>query len=98
MVTALSGQRTRYVALIRNLGASAAGAFAVGLQTPGAVPQSFDVESLSPGAGVRETFTGPACPAGSKVTATADAARQIDDANRRNNTLTVPCPSASSGQ
>jgi hypothetical protein len=92
-LTGLSGQRDRYVALVRNLGASAAGPFTIELQTPGSAPQSFDVESLSPGAGVRETFTGPACGVGGTVTATADPARQIDDANRRNNTLTVSCPS-----
>jgi hypothetical protein len=51
---------------------------------------------LAPGASEREQFEGPACPPGSEVTAVADPAGQVDDADRSNNTLTAVCPSASS--
>jgi CARDB len=94
-VTSLSPQQDRYVALIHNGGATAAGPFTVELNVPSASSQTADVGSLAPGANVRATFIGRVCSAGSSVTAIADPNRQVDDANRKNNTLTVVCPSSS---
>jgi hypothetical protein len=94
-VTSLSPQQDRYVVLIHNGGATAAGPFTVALNIPSAAAQTAAIGSLAPGAGLRETFTGPLCHAGSSVTAIADPSRQVDDANRKNNSLTVACPSSS---
>lgn len=91
-ITSVGQQRDRYVAVIRNGGATPAGSFTVELKVPNAAPQSADVLSLGSGASLHETFTGPACAAGGMVAVTADPSRQVDDANRKNNRLTVPCP------
>ncbi|HEY1522224.1 MAG TPA: CARDB domain-containing protein [Solirubrobacteraceae bacterium] len=87
------GGRTRYVAVIANHGASASGPFTVSF-TPGtgAAPSTKSVASLAPGAHVRVPFAGPACRAASPPTVVADAADQVDDFDRSNNTLTVACP------
>jgi hypothetical protein len=90
-IKSLSPQTDRYTAVIRNSGLTAAGSFRVELRRPGAAPQSVVVPSLAPQTSVRETFSGPPCESGGAVTVVADTARLIDDRNRMNNALTVPC-------
>jgi hypothetical protein len=94
-VTPVGAGQDRYVTVIHNGGATPAGPFTVQLNPPSASPQTSDVPSLAPGASVHETFAGSLCHAGSSVTAIADPNRRVDDANRKNNTLTVACPSSS---
>jgi hypothetical protein len=90
---AARSRRMRYVAVIANRGATASGGFSVSF-TPGtgAAAKSKQVGSLAPGAHVRVPFTGPVCRAASPPTVVADAADQVDDFDRSNNTLTVACP------
>jgi hypothetical protein len=87
-----------YTAVIRNTGATAAGAFQVSF-APGTASgvgvRTRRVARLAAHTGRQVTFLGPACTVASAPTVTADPAGQVDDSNRRNNSLTVPgsCPS-----
>jgi hypothetical protein len=86
-------RRDRYLAVVANRGVTASGPFAVSF-TPGtgAASTRKTVASLLPGAHVRVPFSGPACRAASPPTVVVDAAGQVDDFDRSNNTLTVACP------
>ncbi len=79
----------RYVATIRNGGATAAGQFAV-LFAPG--PKVKQVAGLGPYATTRVSFVGPVCSSTSPPTVEVDPYDQVDDYNRANNTLAVVCP------
>jgi hypothetical protein len=94
-ILTLTGGRDRYLAAIHNGGATAAGRFAVELLAGGVPAQSLSIAALAPGETVREAFVGPACAPGSPVTVVADPTRQVDDARRANNTLSVRCPVSS---
>jgi hypothetical protein len=84
-----------YTSVIANRGATGAGPFEV-LFTPGddSAPKTRTIAFLGPGQAIRQTFVGPVCDAASPPTVTADAATQVDDYNRANNTLTAACPAA----
>jgi hypothetical protein len=87
----------RYTVAVRNGGATAAGAFEVLFSPPaasGVQPRSKTVVGLAPHQGVQVSFTGPACTAATAPTVTVDPSQRVPDANRANNSLTVPaaCP------
>jgi hypothetical protein len=91
--------RDRYVAVIRNDGATGAGPFQV-LFAPGAAtaggtpppPKTRTVQRLA-AHGVHElTFVGPACTAATAPTITVDPSGQVDDLNPANNSLKAVCP------
>ncbi len=86
--------QSQYVVWIANGGLTAAGsfkvAFAPGGNTPGA--QSVIVPGLGSRQSVSETFTGPACTAGTAPTVTVDPTQQVSDANDANNSMTATCP------
>jgi hypothetical protein len=80
--------RRRYVVVVRNAGATAAGPFDVGLGTfaPG------HAVDLGPGVSTLVTFEGPRCDAPETLTASVDPGGLVDEADEDDNTLTVPCP------
>jgi hypothetical protein len=96
-VSSVAGQPLKdlYTAVIANRGATGAGPFEV-LFTPGddSAPKTHTVAFLGAYQARRETFVGPLCNPGSPPTVTADAASQVDDYNRANNTMTVTCPAS----
>lgn len=83
-----------YAARIVNAGNSAAGPFEV-LFAPadGSARTVQSVSLLRAHSWLTESFTGPACGAGTAPTITVDSTRQVDDLNRSNNALTARCPS-----
>jgi hypothetical protein len=77
-----------YTATIRNVGATAAGPFAV-LFAPGGTTRS--VNGLAAHSSVRVQFRGPACSPTVTPAITVDPNQSIDDANRDNNSKSVVC-------
>lgn len=94
-VSAVQGQpgSDLYTAVIANQGNSGAGPFEV-LFAPadGSTPKTHTVSFLPAHSEETETFVGPQCTAATDPTITADAASQVDDLNRANNSLTATCP------
>jgi hypothetical protein len=94
-VSAIAGKPLKdlYTVAIANRGATGAGPFEV-LFTPGdaSAAKIHTVAFLAADQARRETFVGPLCDAASPPTVTVDAAGQVDDYNRANNTLTATCP------
>jgi CARDB len=83
----------RYVARIRNAGATAAGSFEVLFAPGGALPVKIrQVQRLGAHSKLEETFVGPACSTTSPPSVTVDPNDQVDDYNRPNNSLTAICP------
>lgn len=82
-----------YVALIRNAGASATGAFEVQF-SDGDVLKTRPVADLAAYSSIKVTFIGPLCTAGT-ATVTADPTDMVDDLNRANNALSVVCSASS---
>ncbi len=86
----------RYIALIRNGGATAVGRFEVVFDAAQGSStlqlQTIWVPRLGPHKGVHESFVGPLCTAGSTPTITVDPGGLIDDYNRSNNSLVATCP------
>jgi CARDB len=95
-VRSIGGQpsQDRYIATIRNAGATAAGPFQVAFAAPGggsASATTRTVARLAAHSGLQETFVGPLCTTGAP-TITVDPAGQVDDFDRSNNSLTATCP------
>jgi CARDB len=84
----------RYVATLVNRGLTGAGAFELELILPGGSPQTLTVSGLGSRSSTRETFTAPACTAGSRLTVIADPSGEVPDYNRTDNTLTTTCPAS----
>lgn len=85
----------KYIVLIRNTGASAAGPFQV-LFVPGAgYPEQAKTIAALRAHGQRSvTFTGPACTAATTPTVTVDPNDQVDELNQLNKSLTATCPAS----
>jgi hypothetical protein len=82
----------RYVAVIRNAGASGAGPFQVLFAPGGGAPSvTRTVKHLGAHKEVQLTFVGPACTASTAPTVTADPTAQVDDLNRADNSLKAGC-------
>jgi hypothetical protein len=81
-----------YGVVIANRGASGAGPFDIAFSVNGAAPGRAQVRWIAPRSDRALTFSGPACTAGQPVTVTVDPDDGIDDFDRTNNSLTVPCP------
>ncbi len=84
-----------YTAVIEDRGATGAGPFEV-LFAPGdtSAPTIDTVQFLGSGQSRQLTFSGPVCDPASPPSVTADAASQVDDYDRANNTLRAVCPPA----
>ncbi|HWE09411.1 MAG TPA: CARDB domain-containing protein [Solirubrobacteraceae bacterium] len=84
-----------YTALITNRGLTGAGPFEV-LFVPGggAVAATLSIPSLGAGRSRTVSFTGPVCDPTDPPTLTADAAHEVDDYTRSNNSATAVCPAA----
>src|ERR1700760_1971704 len=79
-----------YTAVIANRGLTAAGPFEVLFAAGGSAPAMTDhVASLGAGRSRTLSFTGPVCDPSDPPSVTADAAQQVDDYNRANNTATA---------
>jgi hypothetical protein len=81
-------ERRRYVVVVRNEGATAAGAFDVGFS---ALAPAHVVD-LGPGVSTLVSFEAPRCDAPANLTATVDPGALIDEADEDDNMLSVPCP------
>ena len=96
-VTPLAGHPTedQYLAVIANRGLTAAGPFEVLFVPGGSAAATTDgVSLLGPGQSQTLSFIGPVCDPADPPSVTADAAHQVDDYNRANNSATAVCPSS----
>jgi hypothetical protein len=84
-----------YTAVVSDHGLTGAGPFEV-LFVPGgsATPVTQEISFLGSGRSQTVSFTGPVCDPADPPTVTADAAHQVDDYNRANNTAKAVCPAA----
>jgi len=83
----------RYVAVIRNAGASATGPFEILFTPGGALPvQTATVPDLAAHSKVTKSFIGPVCSNAAATTVTVDPEDKVDDFNRSNNSKTAVCP------
>jgi hypothetical protein len=94
-VSAVAGRpnANAYTALIRNGGATAAGAFEVQF-SDGTVVKNRMVSGLGSHATIKEQFIGPVCTAGA-ATVAVDPLDEVDDFDRSNNSLNVVCSQSS---
>src|SRR6202012_431334 len=96
-VTPVAGQPNEdlYTAVVTNRGLTGAGPFEV-LFVPGdsAAATTENIPFLGAGRSRTLSFPGPVCDPTDPASITADAAHQVDDYNRANNTATAVCPSA----
>lgn len=83
--------RRRYVVFVRNAGGSLADASSLLVTVNGAPLPQAPVAELEPGEGVLVTVEGPACGAGTRVAAGADAEDALDERDESDNELTRPC-------
>src|SRR3954469_2168237 len=82
--------RRRYVVVVRNDGATAAGAFDVALDLPAGAPLAAQhVVDLGRGASTLVTFEGPRCDPGDMLTATVDPGGLVAEADEGDNALVV---------
>jgi hypothetical protein len=83
----------RYIAVIRNGGATAAGPFEILFTPGGALPvRTVSVPQLVAHSRLVQAFDGPVCSNASATTVTVDPQDKVDDFNRSNNSLTAVCP------
>ncbi len=83
----------KYIAAIRNKGASASGSFEVLFIPGGAYPQQTKTAaSLRAHGGRSVTFTGPPCSAATAPTVIVDPSDQVDELDQLNKSLTATCP------
>jgi hypothetical protein len=83
----------RYVATIRNAGASETGPFEILFTPGGARPvQTFSVPDLAAHSKLVKGFLGPVCSNAAATTVTVDPEDKVDDFNRSNNSKTAVCP------
>jgi hypothetical protein len=83
--------RHRYTAVVVNNGRTAAGPFDVQLGIGDTLLDPVGVEDLAPHAQEVLTFHGPACKAGTPLTATADPLDLVDERNELDNAFTKTC-------
>jgi CARDB len=82
----------RYIATIRNDGATAAGPFEVLFAPGGVAPvKTKQVAGLASKARIALVFVGPVCNSAAPPTVTVDPTDQVDDFNRANNTAAAVC-------
>jgi hypothetical protein len=83
----------RYVAVIRNAGASDTGPFEILFTPGGALPvQTVSVPDLAAHSKLVKGFLGPVCSDAAATTVTVDPEEKVDDSNRSNNSMTAVCP------
>jgi hypothetical protein len=91
-IKALSREgKRRYVALVANSGRTESGAFDLELTVGDTTLAPVTVESLAPHTQTLVTVRGPACTAGTALTATADPLDMIDERSERDNAFTAAC-------
>jgi hypothetical protein len=77
---------------IRNRGALAAGAFAVGLSDAGAALPTLTVAGLAPATSTTLEFSGPRCSAGAAITAQIEPSGATTEPASPDRTVTTACP------
>jgi CARDB len=83
----------RYVAVIRNDGASDTGPFEILFTPGGALPvQTVSVPDLAAHSKLVNAFIGPVCSNAAATSVTVDPEEKVDDSNRSNNSMTAVCP------
>jgi len=96
-VTPLPSGQDAYVAVIGNRGETGAGPVAVDLAGAISTTLTETLGSVGPHASARERFVAAPCTAGANLTVTVDPLHTVDEYDFDNNTLTVACPTSSSG-
>jgi hypothetical protein len=81
-----------YLVRVRNTGRGAAGPSTLALDLAGVALPSVPVPPLAAGERAVVALAGPACVPGTPITATADAADEVDERQEDDDALTVPCP------
>jgi hypothetical protein len=84
--------RARYTVIVANAGHSPAPAFDVALWVGDQAQPGQTVQTLAAGDRRSLVFVGPRCSASAPLRVTVDPDAAVDEADRANNTLTVPCP------
>jgi hypothetical protein len=83
----------RYVAVIRNAGATETGPFEILFTPGGALPvQTVSVANLAAHSKLVKGFLGPVCSNAAATTVTVDPEKKVDDSNWSNNAMTAVCP------
>lgn len=82
----------QYSVEVHNAGNADAGPFGVSLTVGGIALAPVTISTLPAGGTQLAVFTGPACAAGSSVTATADPAGQVQEPADAHRTRTLACP------
>jgi len=86
------GGQFQYTVEVRNLGAAAAGPFQVSLEIGSTVLAPVTIAALAPGAAEPALFSGPACAAGTTLSATADSGHALAEPADPRRTATLTCP------
>gem|GEM_PF-1218460 len=88
----LSGGKTRYSVLVRNLGMTAASGFSVGMRINSLELPTARVVSLGAHKSTLVTFVAASCTAGSTLRFEADFSKEVDELNEGNNVVGTACP------
>ena len=88
------GGQFQYTVEVRNIGTGAAGPFDVSLSIGSTALAPVTIAALPAGAAGPALFSGPACAAGTTLTATADPAHAIAAPADPRRTVTLSCPIA----
>jgi CARDB len=94
-ITPLASGNAAYVAQIGDRGLTAAGPVEVDLAGVGSGTLAQTLPSVGARSSAPERFVAPPCTAGTTLTVTVDPSHTIDEWDFANNTLTMPCPAAS---
>jgi hypothetical protein len=90
--TTASPGLVRYAVPVRNAGKGDAGPFDVVFRMPGRSPAIASVSGLPSGSSQSITWLAPPCATGDQLRVVVDPDDTVDEADERDNTLTVACP------
>ncbi len=85
--------RKRYVVFVRNTGGTVADASSLLVTVDGVALPEAPVVPLEPGEGTLVSIEGPACRAGARIVAAADAEDAVDERDEADNAFTRACRS-----
>ena len=92
---ALKGSMAMYHVFVRNVGSTAVGGpngFDVALAVDGVTQPARSIAGLGAGQSVQVDFKAPRCTAGGTVQATVDPDQRVDQGDRTDDVLQIPCP------
>jgi hypothetical protein len=94
----LNAKEATYVVQVRNVGASVTtgdSGFEIALAVDGVTrPTSDPILGLRPGASIQVNFRAPRCKQGGTIRATVDPYARIDQSDRADDVLELPCPAS----